>query len=240
MSDETKVASGQGKQQPAGQAPAVESVKPPVTQEQPPTGQEEAPKYVTREEALGMVEEGVRRAQSYSDAGRRKIAQAVEEVTGAVAVMRANGREISDADAEAMRTQAISKAMISTEAETPADPAAAPVELQYSPQDFYAEGYRLEGKHGITIEKGNPEQATIKITGNRDADLKSLQDAFAAKALRLNPASLDDNDQEEVPVGSAARVPVRGAPVVTKLTRDEKLSKGLSGNWSQGKPPGAQ
>jgi len=240
MSDKTEAASRPDAGQSADAAPVAQgSEEKPVTPPQAPVGQQEAtPQYITREEAEKLKQDILNDARSYSDKGRVKLQKAMADVEQAVATMRGLGREISDEDVRKMRTEAASKAMATAEDDTAQDPAAPRVTLQYDQNEYLAEGFRLEGKHGVTVEQGDPEMSMIKITGNKGTDLKNLQDAFAAKAKRMSQTSTTETNQETPATGSAARVPLKpGTEPVVKLSPTQKLSKGLKNATFNSAPP---
>lgn len=210
MSDEDKVASGQDTQgQSASQAPAKESVEP-VDQQQAQTSQQEAQTQTfTREEAQRMVDEAVKQMQSYSDKGRIKLQQRMESVEQTILTAEEYGKPFSQEEQDAMRSKAFNAAMKDASQEETARESAAPrVNMQYPPSEFYAEGFRLEGRHGFSLDERDPEMAMIKITGRKETDLQSLREAWNAKAERLSQKA-SPKDEDENASADASRVPVK-------------------------------
>ncbi len=242
MSDETQVASGQDAGQSAANAQPQESVEKPVDQQQEQASQEEAqPKPFTREDAERLKQDILNEARSYSDKGRVKLQQRMQAVEQTIETAKEYGKPFSEDEAATMRSKAFNAAMKdASQGETEGEATAQRPDLQYNPSEFYQEGFRLEGKHGLTVEQGDPEMSMIKITGNKEADLKSLRDAFAAKAKRTsqNASTTKTTTEEATTTGNASRVPIQKGPKPQpKRSPEEKISAGLGGEWKTEAPP---
>lgn len=250
MSDEKTVAQEQGD---LGQAPAPapaeeQLVNTPAGEGQEPgSSEEQEPKLITLEDAKALVRQEVgdaeNRMRSYSDKGRIRAEKAADEAKQMVEQMRGYGREISDEEEAQIIATAKEKAEEDAysaegdDTETPA-PAQAEVSAQYVAENLGAHDLRMQGKYGITLDPGDPETKDFTITGDPEKDKANVDAMYAAKAARLSSSSPNgetDNSKNDTS-NAAVRVPgSTGQTPHKKLSSKQKLNKGLSDSWSQGK-----
>lgn len=196
-----------------------------VTPGQEPASQDgtEA-KPVTAQDLQALEERLGKQIQSQVDKSSARVQKKLAEVDQAVAVLRASGREITDADVKTLKQNAAAQAMIEPEAEpiTPAenDPFDAGKWNQSDPAVQVVLQAQTDAK--MTINADDPEAKMINRT-NAAAWIKSNLAALEAKAVRLQSAS---NVETKTTSPAAARIPAKGgAPLPTYKTAKDLWEK---------------
>ena len=237
MSDEVKqTVPGQGVGTPEAQVSAQVQSQDAVTPGQEPASQQgtEEAKPVTAQDLRALEEKLAKQIQSQVDKSSTRVMKAVSEVEQAVSVLRASGREITDADVQTLKQNAAAKAMIETEPGEVPEGAVQPDPLDKSKWDSSHPVSRkvieLELQYGVDLK--DVKRDGIVLGKGELAFVKSVEEALKAASGQKSTST-----ETKPTVPPAARIPATGTPTSPRLTPDEKLAKGLEGPFT-GKPPG--
>ncbi len=196
--------------QAAGTAPAPAS-SPMQSQTAVPQGQEQTSqnetveaKPVTAQDLQALEERIAKQIQSQVDKRDARVNKRLTEIDDAVKVLRASGREITDADVQTMKQAAAAKAMTEPEQEPIVQQTADPLDAaQWDPTDPVTRKIvELQLQYGRKITSNMPEAAKI-VRGKGALDfVKSYEDAL--KAITSTPPQATEPKPTVPP---AARIP---------------------------------
>ena len=133
---------------------------------------------------------------------QRVIKEEIEHLDTTIASMRDQGIDITDAQAKSMKDLALLKVLTKVpdeeeepQGQQPGAPAGfVPADPQKAPDQYTAEAWRLMDEAGITIGDGDPEDATIVQDKSGFDYVRSVEQAIAAKKLRLGDTT---NEQQQ-------------------------------------------
>ena len=226
--NQTGVTPGQGEGQPQVPAPVEQSVTPPAGEGAEQNGQtEQAPEFLTLEQAEQWKQDILRQAQSYSDKGRARLQQKLQQVEDTIKNAEKFGRPFTE-EAKAQLRQnaqvaAMKEADASDEDTPPAMPAQAQQELQYfAEHDLGAHDLKMQGKYNVQLQPEDPEVKQFKITGDPKQDAANIEAMYKAKADRLASGNNTQTNQDEATsVRPDVRLPSGGGQTPNALANIE-------------------
>lgn len=154
------------------------------------------PNYFTRDEVLNLLETQKRDLQSLVDKNVSRVDSRVQTALAtaqqAIELYASSGIQLTDAQKQAIQTNAINKAFLTPQEQAPQQAAPKPQQRQspepstqaYDPVSMTAQ--LMVDRAGITFEPGDPEVRLINTNAANPEDyLASVGKAIAAKKARI-------------------------------------------------------
>jgi len=189
-------------------------------------------KPVTAKDLLALKEELSKQIQSQVDKSSSRVQKELAKIDEAVKVLRASGREITDADVKTMKQNAAAAAMIEPEQEPIAQQTADPLDVRQWPQEdpVTSEITALQLKYRQAITSAMPQAAKL-IRDKGPLEFVKSYEAALKEITSTHPQATETKPATP----PAARIPAQGSRTSPKMTPDQKLSQGLKENWT-GRP----